>query len=259
MQSTSTTYAGQDSPIDRMVFGYANQSFVTTGTVNTGSEDAKNIDYDIFRDMLTWDQDIGQLPLTSFRNCEGRCFFKVPAIGFMFECSSSAASLKLNGDYSSSATDHITITNGTALNKTQSSENQTLFDVSFSPAYTWTALDFLAEGPDSNLTMDITYVQATSSDSSNGGSCAGTLYKQSCLMRPAIIKYPVMVQNYSLGTTKMQGIRVGVTEDSYIRPDPITEFIPTLQQQEGFDRSMNNAVLPLPTLGQLWRSSRNMI
>lgn len=145
---------------------------------------------------------------------------------------------------SNSATGSITITNGTSTNSTQALADQTIFDVTFRSAYTdlqqadySNLTDVLAQGGrPSNITMDIVYTQASAVDVL-GQSCSGTLYKQTCVLRPAIYKYPIMIQNYTLGTGRLQGLSVGVTEQSYFSSerDASTHYSQDNKQQEGFE------------------------
>lgn len=65
------------------------------------------------------------------------------------------------------------------------------------------------------ITMNVLYTQAkdTTIDGGSSGICPGTLYNQTCTLRPAVVGYPVMLQNYG-GPRGMQSVTVGVTNSS---------------------------------------------
>ena len=138
----------------------------------------------------------------------------------------------------------IIITNGTNVTSILTQKEQTIFNVAIHSQYTdleqgdySNVTDtILRGGRPSNLTMDITYTQASATDD-YGTTCSGSIYKQTCTLRPAIYRYPVMIQNYTLGIRHLQGVSVGVTEESYFsgQSDITTEYDSTSKQQTGFE------------------------
>ncbi|KXS95253.1 hypothetical protein AC578_9458 [Pseudocercospora eumusae] len=145
---------------------------------------------------------------------------------------------------SSSDPPSIIITNGTNVTNIQGFQEQTIFNVAIHSQYTdleqgdySNVTDTILQGGrPSNLTIDITYTQASATNDL-GTTCSGSIYKQTCTLRPAIYKYPVMIQNYTLGIRHLQGVSVGVTEESYLtgRSDMTTEYDPISKQQIGFE------------------------
>jgi len=112
----------------------------------------------------------------------------------------------------------------------------------------------------SYLTMDVLFTSATNAENDGGSTdigCPGTVTKQSCQLRPAVIEYPVMIQNTSnslLNTSStmsaqlMNGAMTFDTEQDYNDEEgsgKFDSFDRDNKQMDGFKVLGYNNISPL--------------
>lgn len=96
--------------------------------------------------------------------------------------------------------------------------------------------------------MKISYLQAkdigdSSADPSTYEGCPGTLYNQTCTLRPAVVDYPVVLENYE-GERPFQQVKLATKDSQY---GPVLDFDPARKQQSGF--TVKNLVTLDPEFG----------
>ncbi|KAK6442475.1 hypothetical protein LTR95_001307, partial [Oleoguttula sp. CCFEE 5521] len=244
MQKAFSTYSDVDMPITSNVSMFANQTFPATGVIASRSSSSGTLLPWFMNDLKLWSQSGGMLS-SSYQGCEGRCLFNIPAAGFAFDCDEPVTEQTDIGATTQSATSQLSQASSGTLNLTdtetaalEANYTQALFAISFAANST------LAPGSDTAaaqyLTMDLIYTTANDVVSDQGsGSCPGKRVTQHCELRPAVISYPVMVQNYS-GLHALNGLTVGITQDSLDAEKNETGSIyPTydlkMSQQHGYD------------------------
>ena len=197
-----------DTPINKTISGFANTSLAITGRTMDRSGDPGLMTQSLSNDLKAWAQSPLALPAGGWNGCDGLCFLQVPAIGFEFDCSAPALQPIAYGSETQNA--QAASSNGT-LNSTKLSTSETVFSISFGTQYSFLGEDNLPH-VDANLTMDILYTQAHDVAS---GDCPGTLYSQSCVLRPAIVSYPVYITNDTTGLTSSPTLSLGMTYDMW--------------------------------------------
>ncbi|OQO03890.1 hypothetical protein B0A48_10531 [Cryoendolithus antarcticus] len=215
MQKAFSTYSDVDMPITTNVSMFANHTFPATGVIASRSSSSGTLLPWFMNDLKLWSQSGGMLS-SSFQGCEGRCLFNIPAAGFAFDCDEPVTEQTDIGATTQSATSQLSQIRDGMLNVTdtemaalEANYTQALFGISFAANST------LAPGSETAaahyLTMDLIYTTANDVEEDQG--CPGQRVTQHCELRPAVISYPVMVQNYS-GLHALNGLTVGVTQDS---------------------------------------------
>nr|OQO16433.1 hypothetical protein B0A51_16617 [Rachicladosporium sp. CCFEE 5018] len=246
MQKATTTYSNVDLPITSNVSMFANETFPSTGVISSRTSRSGSLLPWFMTDLVMWSQSGGLLPST-FQGCEGRCFFKVPAVGFALDCEDPVTEQTDLGLITMAASGEISQVNQGSLNVTDAemalilaNYTQTLFSIRFDTNST----SVPGPDPDSNstmgqyLTMDVTY-SAADDAVSDQSRCSGKWVKQHCELRPAIINYPVMVQSYS-GLHAIEGLTVGDTQESFLADatnggNVYPLYSIELSQQAGYD------------------------
>ncbi|KAH6695901.1 hypothetical protein BKA61DRAFT_711112 [Leptodontidium sp. MPI-SDFR-AT-0119] len=253
------------------VTGYANMTIPNTGRIS-GVEGESGLLAKNFNDALKiWFQGGGQLP-NAYSGCEGTCYLRVPGAGFEFDCSEpeqtaidagtqtfDAYSVLQNVTRGYNVTDFddldcSTIGNGTlppislaVCEKEVAVRTAPLFHVGFFPVFSGTNTSADAW---SYVQMTINYTISTDEPNANV-SCPGTKYSQTCILRPAVVEYPVKIQNAS---SLITGMSLAVDGRHY-NNQTFRNFNSTLKQQNGFSIKLSpranrqRSHLPLHDLG----------
>jgi hypothetical protein len=120
--------------------------------------------------------------------CTGTCLFSVPGTGFGVDCQTEELAIDYGKILSQAASEQAALTNDSSASLT--STDRTLFEVSFAALYGATGVD----GNYSSIAMNVTFTNTTQSKD-DPNSCPGTLTRHRCILRPAIVKYPVTVMD----------------------------------------------------------------
>ena len=131
-----------------------------------------------------WSKQGGVYP-NQWEGCEGLCTVNAPGIGFAFDCQEPMVESINYGTFLENALERG-INDSTAM----------LFSIRFNTVYV-SESEATAESKSSYLEMEVTHTRAKQSGSSL--SCPGSRFTQSCKLIPALISYPVQIQNNSGG------------------------------------------------------------
>ncbi|KAG9601336.1 hypothetical protein KCU77_g3255, partial [Aureobasidium melanogenum] len=111
----------------------------------------------------------------------------IEGIGFEFDCSSEEVAMDYGAATAQAALD---LSQTDKLFSFSETVRYNLLDVSFQVVYGAPGL----ANDHSVIIMNVMSTNATS-DTDNSNSCPGTRYQHSCILRPALIKYPVSVED----------------------------------------------------------------
>ncbi|KAI4850388.1 hypothetical protein E4T44_02777 [Aureobasidium sp. EXF-8845] len=125
-------------------------------------------------------------------NCAGTCLFSVHGTGFGVDCQTEELAIDYGREVVQAAIEQAALANETALiNDTSTPPPDTsrkLFEITFEALYGANGQD----GNYSKIMMNVTFTNTTQ-DKNDPKSCPGTLTRHSCILRPAIVKYPVTI------------------------------------------------------------------
>lgn len=167
---------------------YINDTMPFTGYIGDRSGNVSTL-FDAFNsDVSVWAHNEGIFGNTGFE-CDGVCLFEISGAGFGFDCQSEQAAMDYGAAVSQETIQLSQSDDPSALNITA---ERTLFDIAFEVIYGATGID----GDYSRIIMNLT---STSAEAVGGGSdsCPGTVTRHSCTLRPAVIRYPVTVEDTS--------------------------------------------------------------
>lgn len=206
-QKALTTTVALGPPSNFTVDTYSFGSFPPTGKLNQYGNDTAEQTFPMTFDMMYWLQSniytginwASYIAGDQFGGCEGLCALKYRGVGFASSCS-----LPTNESYVSR--------NRAAVD----AGNNLLLDI-----------DFTFKGPTPQ--KDYSYIQLdwqTWSSYSDGETpnenCTGDFYHMQCELRPAILDYPIALQNTSIsgrskqgGKTSTYNIYTGVIDEEY--------------------------------------------
>ena len=194
LQKALSDFPALAEPVDvTNVRGYALQSFPITGTVSNAAGRPGLMEHWVGDTVRLWSQTGGSYPWDTSRrwqNCwNAVCYISVPGIGFAFDCDPVEE-------------DSIDYGNELVLKSSgaSSDEHATLFNITFSPQY-WDGSDPMYNT--SYILMDMVYTRAE--HTGDGNSCPGTRFAQTCKLLPAIIDYPVQIQDTNQGVDVSTG------------------------------------------------------
>ena len=222
MQRATSTYQALDAPKPvSNVAGYVNQTFPITGTVTGLNEQPGLMSHWMGDTLKMWSMQGGVYP-NQWKGCEGLCFLQVPGIGFAFDCGDETAESVNFGQDLATAFE-------AGVNKSAN-----LFEIMFDTKYV-TAPGILegefSDQSSSYLEMNVSYTSAN--DDGQKLSCPGTKTSQTCRLWPALVKYPVLIQNSSQAfTVSVGGQRLNSISDDM---EDLGLFNRNGKQQHGFE------------------------
>ncbi|KAI5362810.1 hypothetical protein Slin15195_G101910 [Septoria linicola] len=230
LQKSYGTEIRADKPVEVQVLGYANETIPMTGRV-AGREFrpallAKNFN----DDLKVWAQGGGLLP-NIYTGCDGLCFLGVPGAGFEFDC---AAPEQVNIDYgvqlpnATAALSNCTAQADGTFNTTECQQAQQNFSAELFHL-TFTAVYDNSEANYSWINMSIVSTNATTT----GDTCPGTSTRQICKLRPAIIDYPVRIENFK-DSHSVRSMSLGVDPNKQDN-STFKQFDTVKKQQNGFN------------------------
>ena len=160
------------------------------------------------------------------QHCKGMCYAHMEAIGFEISCYEEVVQQDI-------AVDPINRYEQAGNGTSGDSEDWTvtIFNSSFTLYY-----------PDSSLGLDTTalmmtlnYFQAQDPYNPSSFHCAGRVYNKKCVLRPALVTYPVKIMNYSnphiINGVSLESRIPGMNNMMDIGPP---KYNPELKQAEGF-------------------------
>jgi len=205
-QRGTTTYIAQDPVRDVTVRGIAAQSFPETGYVVSHGAAASSVGgsymiSDTYTPTVnTWETSYGffQGFQGLFRGCDGICYTYVDAIGFEIDCQKSTNHTR----YAEKAIQTYNTSHGAG----DSSEwtKLPIFDSSFNMEFAGTEIDY------SRVMLNLLYFDSDDAFDAEDETCPGTLTRVQCSLRPALVRYPVTVVNFT-NTHVNNGVSIGGT------------------------------------------------
>ncbi|CAD0109404.1 unnamed protein product [Aureobasidium uvarum] len=185
LQKAAGTTLQSDKARNVTIDVYVNNSMPYTGIVADESGNVALAQW-FSANVHNWSRTGGLFPPdVNSQPCNGTCTYKIQGTGFAVDCQSE----QLEMDYGASVSQQAVTP---SQNNTSSSlnVNRTLFDVTFQPLYGGAGVDDYY----SRIEMNLTFSNATALEG-NSTSCPGTLTRRNCILRPAIIDYPVTVED----------------------------------------------------------------
>lgn len=211
LQRATTTIIATDNPVNVTdIAGFANDTIPVTGRVSSRSAVPSSIDLAFNLDLATYATSGGLFP-NLFDGCEGSCLLHVPAAGFEFDCTAPTSRSINYQNTTQAALLAAQNLNSTQFAKSNISLDVPMFNITFGVEFRGgPSMGPYVDGIDySFITLDILYTQSSGSDDT---SCPGTLTARHCKLRPAVIDYPVTIQNYT-GAHSMNGVSLGKDQD----------------------------------------------
>jgi hypothetical protein len=236
-QRATSTYVGQDSPRTVPMQGVAATAFPSTGYVVAEGFAAQTtcecfmIGDEYTSVVNTWQTSNGffQGYNRYFQECDGVCYAYIDAIGFEIDCTED----RNVRDIAVAPIEAFNAAGGRG--NTTAWSNIPIFNTSF-------AVDF-ANGAQNQtvINLDLQYFQSKDPFNPSGGTCQGTVTTVQCKLRPALVRYPLMITNFT-NPHVTNGVSLGslATEtpgghDVMISNQNTQPYSYNLKQAEGFD------------------------
>ncbi len=231
-QRATTTYTTQDPAKNVTILGITAKAFPQTGFVvspGLGAQTDFMIGDTYTPTVDTWETSNGFFENFQqlFRNCDGVCYTHVDAIGFEIECEKTSN----HTNYATGAINAYNEHQGSGSGDASQWTDLPIFNTSFGMRYADSAKDY------SRITMDLLYFD---SDDPYGAasveSCPGTITNVHCTLRPALVRYPMTIVNYTKAHIT-NGVSVGGKEydSSNTVTPPIPAYSYSLKQADGFE------------------------
>jgi hypothetical protein len=197
LQKAASTEFGADDAHNIAIKMYVNDTMPFTASITHQPGTEGSPDYGFVGDRIDgfdtkvsiWSQDPGNFDVEPFL-CDGMCLFNLTGTGFGFDCLTEELAIDYGKEVSQAATEQATAINDTSA--PISNPGRTLFEVTFNATYGATGQN----GDYSMIEMNVTFANTTQ-DSNDFQSCPGTLTRHRCILRPAIVKYPVTIEDNS--------------------------------------------------------------
>jgi hypothetical protein len=232
MQRAAVRRLGNDHAQHITTTSYANNTMPYTGIIGDRSGNVST--------YLDWfDQNLDRWSTSNgifgdpWLRCDGTCNLDIEGIGFEFDCSSEEIAMDYGAAAAQAALD---LSRTDDLFSSNEASQYNLLDVSFQVIYGAPGLT----NDHSIIIMNVTSTNATS-DLDNPTSCPGTRYQHSCILRPALIKYPVSVEDifYTDTLSPWSNMYLGYNTTSasghvFYHNDIPEQYNITWKQQTGF-------------------------
>lgn len=238
-QRATSTYVGQDIARPVSISGVAATEFPTTGYVVSEGFSAQTacncfMIGDTYTPVLnTWETSNGffQGYNKLFQQCNGVCYTHINAIGFEIDCTTSQ-------NHTDIAAAPIAAWNATSSHSGSASASWSdipIFNSSFYMSYANKTTNY------TSIILQLHYFQSDNPYNPSGESCAGSVFDVQCKLRPAIVRYPVTITNFT-NPHVTNGVSLGSGSNSsstnlYLQASNqnIQPYSPALKQAEGFE------------------------
>ncbi|KAH0363973.1 hypothetical protein KCU65_g7039, partial [Aureobasidium melanogenum] len=187
---------------------YANTTMPFTADFDDRSGEVEGL-YDWFQTEVNgWSRNVGIFQ-NNYVRCNGTCLFDILGTGFGIDCQTEELPINY-GSTVYQETMQLVLSNDTS--GLEITPEKTLFNITFDAFYGATGID----GDYSRIAMNITFTNTTTSDNDTA-SCPGTMTRHSCILRPAIIRYPVTVEDTTETTANhpISNMYLGYNTTSY--------------------------------------------
>jgi hypothetical protein len=208
LQKAAGSEYGQDNAQNMVVRMYTNDTMPFTASIfhQPGTDGSPNYS-DVgallsgFRDQVNeWRKDKGSFNVASGL-CDGTCLFNITGTGFGVDCQTEELAIDYGKEVSQAATEPAAPVNDTSAEI--SDLERRLFEVTFQAIYGNTEQD----GDYSRIEMNVTFANTTQ-DKIDPKSCPGTLTRHRCILRPAIVQYPVTIEDNSQSTDHKPDVKL---------------------------------------------------
>lgn len=246
MQKALTFYDAVDARpihVSNIQGFYSSHTWGYTGSVDNNGKPAAMEDW-TSNTLKMWAQTGGSYPL-QWEGCDrGFCYIEVPTLGFAFDCDKQK---EQDVDYgstldkkSSNSTDSDTAQlfeisfHSVLFNLGRDNNNETDYTPPVMPSRSGSGNVHPAGGT-AYLKMHVIYTQLDdiSHKWNNGKSCPSKKFEQTCKLWPAIVKYPVQIQNIP----GAKSVTVGAHRPSFqegLTSDPdLADYNIEFKQQNG--------------------------
>jgi hypothetical protein len=181
LQRATETVLANDRELKRTVDTWYNTTMPYTAV--QGGDGNDPILFDWFnKDVSNCTHNNGIFPNPGI-DCDGVCNLEIPGTGFEIDCTTSEIAV----DYGQAAFQDAVASNlSTDADAFNGTLYYTLFDITFYVLYADTDADY------ARIAMNIT---TSSADAASNRSCPGTLTQHNCILRPAVVGYPVTIED----------------------------------------------------------------
>ncbi|KAI4725566.1 hypothetical protein E4T49_06685 [Aureobasidium sp. EXF-10728] len=187
LQKAAGTTTSPDPTRDVTLEVYVNETMPFTATFVDSYGNVSPLPDWFGSDVHLWSRSGGTYPGISYE-CDGTCLFDVSGTGFAIDCQSEEVDMNYGTAVSQETT--ALSQSGSVQLSLDATANRTLFEITFQAIYGSNG----GEGDYSQIEMNLTSTKAKAIDG-DSTSCPGKLIRHSCKLRPAVISYPVTVEN----------------------------------------------------------------
>ncbi|KAG9567222.1 hypothetical protein KCU71_g1895, partial [Aureobasidium melanogenum] len=208
LQKAAGTEIRVDPPRNFTFGMYVNDTMPVTATFADRSGNVSSLIDWFGSDIHYWSHS-GGIYLPTYYGCNGTCLFDVHGTGFGIDCQSEEIAMDYGTAVSQEAIAMSQSDNSSSLDLTG---ERTLFDINFKAIYGATGVD----GDYSRIQMNLTFTNATATGGGSA-SCPGKLTRHSCILRPAIVSYPVTIEDTTNSDTSIfvSNMYLGYNTTSY--------------------------------------------
>jgi hypothetical protein len=187
---------------------FVNETMPATAEISPRSGEVKDLLDWFSTEASAWSQSVGIFE-SDYIRCNGVCLFHVNGTGFAVDCQTEEIAIDYGQIVAQEALE-LALANDT-LN-TDITASRDLFSVDFAEVRGDTGTD----DDYSRIEMNITFTNTTTTEN-NPASCPGTRTRHSCVLRPAIVKYPVTIEDNSESSdsNKVANLYLGLNTTSY--------------------------------------------
>ncbi|KAK5010308.1 hypothetical protein LTR28_010668 [Elasticomyces elasticus] len=237
LQRATTTVIAVDHPIRvTNIYGWSNDTIPITGRVQGRTPTPGLLNTTLNDNLITWSNSGGLFP-NFFSGCNGLCLLHVPGAGFEIDCSAPNSAAINYGPALLSAVGVAGSGNATNQSLADAVYDYSLFNITFDAVYNDGSYSDNEGLNYSRIMMNVLYTSAQGSENDGDANCPGTRVSQTCQLRPAVINYPVTIQDYT-GPHSLNGISLGLNTSStldYTKETTPKSYDRGAKQQEGFE------------------------
>lgn len=231
LQKAAGTRLGDDSVRTIRADMFVNDTMPFTAIINDRSLAVGDLIDWFGTEADVWSRNAGIFQ-NSYVGCNGVCLLNVSGTGFGVDCQTEEVAIDYGSVVAQEAIELALANDTSTLNVTA---ERALFDVTFEAHY--------GNGDYSRILMNITFTDTTAKDD-DPSSCPGTLTRHSCILRPAIIRYPVTIEDSTQTSAKttVANMYLGYNTTSYGGQLYYTEDGGVTSFRDDADRSLSTNV-----------------
>lgn len=195
LQRATSTVISQDLGRNVTVESYHNITMPLTGVFGDRSGNVSYLNTWFNQDAETWYRTNGAFQ-NSYTRCNGTCIFDIEGTGFEIDCDSEVAPMDY-GLAAIQATEEVGRLNDTS--EFNGTLDYSMLNIAFEPVYGASGVD----GDYARILLNISSTYASTVLAFNDTAvCPGTVTRHNCVLRPAIIRYPVTIEDNTQNDVK---------------------------------------------------------